>query len=123
MKTTIIALSVTFLISSCKDKIVCEQINSAQIRPVVIKNLSFVFNRCRVACFNLNTWNTYKSLNACQQFKDDPNTPEIEHAEEYEDYDVSFCDNLLGFDAAEAAKNIRPKIKELAAIKKDNCKI
>lgn len=123
MKTTTILLLTTFLISSCKDKIICEQINSAKIRPLIIKNISFEFNRCRISCFDLNTWSTYKSLNACEEYKDDPETDEIENAETNREFPVSYCDNLLGFDASDMAKYVRPKIKELASIKKDNCKI
>ena len=122
MKQIIMLALTIFLTSSCKDAIICAQINSAKIKPLVLKDISFQFDRCRIRCFDINTWATFPSLNACEEFKDDLETPEKENEEPYRDYEIKYCDGLSGFDVKDMAKVVRPKIKELAQIKEDNCK-
>jgi len=109
---TILLLMIS--LTSCKDKIVCAQVESSKIKNLILKDLSLQFNRCRVRCFNLNSWKTLP-LNKCDGFEG------IEG--EQEDYPIGFCEGLSGFDVSDMAKHIRPKIKELNAIKEDNCKL
>lgn len=117
----IIMLALMISLASCKNQIICSQVNSAKIKPLIIKDLSLQFGRCRIRCFNLNTWESYKSLNSCDEFPDDQSTIEKENSEPYRDYETDYCDGVIGFDFKDVAKYIRPKIKELDAIKKDNC--
>lgn len=116
IKLITIILPMIFLIS-CKTKIICGQINSARIVPVMLYDVSFQFNRCRGRCFDVNEWKTLP-INRCIGELDSQYIPVIDNAI---NYPLEYCDGVAGFSLDDMSENIRPKVKELNAIKGDYC--
>lgn len=112
MKMITILLSMIF-ITSCKTKIICSQVNSAKIIPIILYDISFKFDRCRARCFDLNTWATLP-LNQCAGM-DSYNLGEVANLP------LESCEGVAGFSNEDMAIEIRPKIKMLDQIKKDYC--
>lgn len=123
MKLTIIALLTIFLTSCKNQKFICSEIKGNRIDPVVMYDVSFVFNRCRARCFDPNEWKTIDS-NLC------PSMPQGEIVEEFLDGEflnsinlpIEECEGMAGFKIEPIAREIRPKIKRLNEIYVDNCK-
>jgi hypothetical protein len=108
MKLITIALLTIFL-TSCKTKIVCKQIKKNQIDYVVIHTVKMKYNSCKVQCFDLNNWKTV-SDNYCGDNFESGNYP------------LEECDQVQGFFVNDMATEIRPKIKDLARVRRDYCK-
>lgn len=103
MSKTIILLSMIFFLSGCRSferKLICNQIESHQIKPHEICEVSFKFMRCRCKQFDFNSWEQL-------------GTPV--------DFDVTHCDGVAGFRLTDIASDIRPNVKALAKIKGDLC--
>lgn len=123
IKLHTIILWMIFL-TSCKEKIICENIRISQVSPVPMYDISLQFNRCRVRCFDLNNWNSLP-LSKC------PSIPQgAEDASFFDDKSnlieainlpISYCDGISGFDVDSIGSNIRPNIKSLASIRKETC--
>lgn len=107
-----ILLSMTFLVS-CKQKIICEQVKGAQIKPIIMKDISFQFNRCRLRCFDFNKW-AELPMNKCEGFAQLTEEKSI-------NLPLEVCDELVGFDLEDIALEVKPKIKKLSTIKSDLC--
>ena len=111
MSKLIIVPLIIFLVS-CKTKIICSQVNSANIKPIPICDLSLQFNRCRCKCFDPNKWlptdDIYCSHNG-ESFKSGS-------------YPIDYCEGIAGFFLEDIATEVKPKIKKLAKIKSDNCR-
>jgi len=105
-------LPILFLIS-CKSAIICNQINSAKIVPILLYDISFKFDRCRVRCFDFNSWATLP-LNKCVGM-------ELRTEEGAINLPLENCEGLSGFSINDMAYELRPKIKKLDQIKKDYC--
>jgi hypothetical protein len=112
IKLSMMLLWMIFL-SSCKTKIICAQINSAKIKPVMIYDVSFQFNRCRGRCLDVNKWETVP-LNQCSGTQEDLG--------DSVNFPLESCEGIAGFPFDDIANNIRPNIKKLDAIKEDYCK-
>lgn len=112
---------------SCKTKIICSQVKSTQIKPLILKDINFQFNRCRARCFDFNSWEELP-FNKCAShvvperfisFKEEEFSKEgVKLAE---NYPIEFCDGMGGFSNVDMAIEIKPKIKKLNAIKNDYC--
>lgn len=113
IKRLTIILLILFSITSCKTKIVCSQIESAKIAPLILYDISFQFNRCRARCFDLNKWVTLP-LNQCAGM-------EGYNLSESANLPLESCEGVAGFSIDDMAKEIRPKIKKLDSIKIDYC--
>lgn len=125
IKLIMILASMIFF-GSCKNqKFICSEIRQAKIDPVVMYDISFVFNRCRARCFDVNKWETLP-LNSCPQLV----------PPEYEDFKIDYdekgvaqainldledCEGVAGFNLDAIGKEIRPKVKRLASLKVDSC--
>jgi hypothetical protein len=108
-KVLIILMSTIFLgATSCKRKIICSEINSTDIKPLVSCDISFQFNRCRCRCFDLDQFQTVDDK-FCSDFRSG-------------DYPLEYCEGLSGFFIEDMAINIKPNIIHLNEIKADNCK-
>lgn len=103
-------------LSSCKGKIICSQVKKAEIKPLMLFDISFQFNRCRGRCFDLNTWSNLP-INQC--IGESEFLPIIENNSV--NYPLEYCDGIAGFTIEDMALNVRPNIKILDQIKKDNC--
>jgi len=133
-KLTTILLLTTFLISGCKNqKFICAEIKSARVAPVAMYDVSFVFNRCRVRCFDVNKWETLP-LNSCPQltppeyedFLVENNEDELKKlglkgSAEAVNLDINDCEGVIGFKVDSIANELRPKIKRLHSLKVDSC--
>ena len=124
----------TFIVS-CKKKLVCSEIENNLIPPLILSDISFQFNRCRIRCFDFNEWREL-SMDKCPQaygyFKP---SEELEAMNERElknfkaelskilstDLPIEACDGLAGFSNEDMALEIKPRIKRLNAIKNDVC--
>jgi len=130
---TIITLTI-FSISGCKDKIICAEIKSAEIKPVVLYDVSFTFKRCRVRCFDANKWTTLPisscpvlSAYASDYAESVVNFNELDLDTKKINFDavnlpLEQCEGVAGFSLEDHAKEIGPKVKELNQIKVDNCR-
>jgi len=118
-------------IVSCRTQIYCAQIESAKIKPLILKDINIKFNRCRARCFDFNTWDALPD-NKCPDF---PKTALIEGLTVYGEpvYDkngkidkgvnfpIEYCDGIGGFSNVDMADEVKPKIKKLNSIKTDLC--
>ena len=99
----------TIFLTSCKTKIVCKQIKKNQIDYVVIHNVKIKYKHCKVQCFDLNNWKTVDDVQCGENF-------------EGGNYPLDYCEGVMGFYVDDMAKEIRPKVKDLARIRQDYCK-
>jgi len=111
MRMLITALAIISL-ASCKTKLICAQVNSATIKPIVLCDLSMQFNRCRCRCFNLNAWDEVEDK-ACKWAHDEPFKKG--------DYPIDYCEGIAGFYLEDIAREVKPKVKKLSKIKSDYC--
>jgi hypothetical protein len=93
-------------------RIVCAQINSSEIRPLPLCDISFQFDRCRCRCFNFNEWETL-DLKECKEFEGMEG--------QVVSRPVEFCEGVAGFFIEDIASDIKPNVKKLGAIKDDYC--
>lgn len=112
IKLSMMLLWMIFL-TSCKTKIICAQINSAKIKPIMIYDVSFKYSRCRGRCLDINNWTTVP-LNQCAGVAEDLG--------ESVNLPLESCEGISGFVVEDIADDIRPNIKKLDAIKADYCK-
>lgn len=129
-------LLMTFFLASCKDKIVCAQIESSKIKPLVLKDISFQFDRCRIRCFDINTYNVLSMDKCPDTYEYFLTREELSQfsAQEFKDFKkylktltssdlpITACEGLSGFDIKDWAVQIKPAIIKLDNVKKDNCK-
>jgi hypothetical protein len=97
-----------FLISSCKTRIVCSQIEAAKIAPLPLCDISFQFKRCACRCFDLNEFKTVDDMQCGGGFSSG-------------NFSLETCEGLSGFFIEDMALEIKPKIKQLNMIKSDYC--
>ena len=71
-------------------------------------DISFKFNRCRCRCFNVNNFSTVNDQYCGEAFKSG-------------NYNLEYCDGLSGFHINDWLEEVKPKIKLLDRIKRDNC--
>ena len=118
-----IPLSTIFLTNCPKQAIICAQIESAKIKPLMLFDTSFKYDRCRGRCFDFNSWNTLpiKSCIGKSEFLTDKILDEKGNEIEVINYPIEFCEGVAGFSYIDMASEIRPKIKKLDGIKKDYC--
>jgi len=111
-------------LTSCKDKIICKEIKSYAIKPLVLYDVSFQFNRCRARCFNANKWITLP-INSCPELSayasDYPETFQITKDGETVNLPLEQCEGVSGFYLNDMATELRPKIKSLDSLKTENC--
>lgn len=100
--------------TSVNTRIVCAQIASHQIVPVMSCDISFKYDRCRCRCFDFNSWEALE-LNKCPEF------PGKIVSKAAIDYPIETCEGVVGFFLEDAALKIRPEIKALHAIKGNLC--
>lgn len=93
-------------------KIVCAQVKSYEMKPLVLCDVSFQFNRCRCRCFDPNTWQSLP-LNQCKEFEGAQGDA-IRYA-------INHCEGLVGFFDVDIATEIKPKVNALNGVKKDYC--
>ena len=111
LKTTAMALTI-FLLSSCKTKLVCSQVRSAEVKALPLCDISLQFNQCFCRCFDLNKWREV-SDNSCKwKYGDFKNGS----------YPLKTCEGLSGFFIEDMALEVKPKIKKLSKIKSDYCR-
>jgi len=102
----------TFIVS-CKKKLVCNEIENNLIPPLILSDISFQFNRCRIRCFDFNEWKEL-DMKMCKGFEQLTDEKSI-------DLPIDACDGLAGFSNEDMALEIKPRIKRLNAIKNDVC--
>ncbi len=112
MRMLTTALVIIFL-ASCKTKIICSQVKSATIKPIVLCDLSMQFNRCRCRCFNANRWAEVEDR-ACKWRYPEPFKKG--------DYPIDYCEGIAGFYLEDIAQEVKPKVKKLSRIKTDYCR-
>lgn len=76
------------------------------IKPIIIKHLSFKYDRCRIYCYDANKMKAIADEKCGDTFVAG-------------DYNIEACDNTLGIDLALFAKYLRGKIKENISYCKD----
>lgn len=130
MKTTKLIMIMLLMmggISGCNTvqiKMMCDQIKAMEIEPIIAYDISFKFERCRVRCFNFNTW---KSLPA----KSCPTMPagpviivvdsSTQERSEAVNMPLNYCEGMRGFNRNDMITKIRPNIKRLNNIKVNFC--
>ena len=102
-------LLTTFLVGSCRTKIICTEVRTATIEALPLCDISFKFNRCRCRCFNLNNFSNVDDVACGEGFKSG-------------NYDLEYCEGISGFYIEDWALEVKPKVKKLDRIKRDNCK-
>lgn len=113
----------TIFSTSCKQqKLICKEIESAKINPVVMYDVSFVFNRCRARCFDVNEWKALPISN-CPKLNQDQIISESteEGFVESVNLDITACEGVAGFSIDDIAREMRPKIKRLSDLNEDIC--
>lgn len=115
-------------LSSCGSvarKLVCDQVRSLEVKPLVMKDASFQFNRCRWRCFNFNTWDALPVKSCPEMPQDLPIfylvNKKTGDKSEAVNMPLETCEGVAGFDVKDMANYIRPNIKGLAQVKKDYC--
>lgn len=121
-------LPLMIFIVSCEtqQKIYCAQIKSATIKPLLLRDINFQFNRCRIRCFDVNTWgelpfNQCAPVQAGIEFTSFKEDVIIKGKKMAENYPIELCDGIAGFTNTDMAVEIKPKIKKLNSIKNDLC--
>ncbi len=99
---------------SCKTKIICQQVESTKIKPIILSEVSFEFMRCRIRCFDFNEWKEL-DMKQCKGFESLTDEKSI-------NLPIEACDGIAGFSNEDMAIEVKPKIKKLNAIKNDVCK-
>jgi len=107
-KKLTIVLATIFLVS-CRGALICKEIKSTVIKPLVNCDISLEFKRCRCRCFNLNNFTKLDDKLCGEDF-------------ESGNYPIETCNNVAGFILDDWTTEIKPKIKKLDRIKRDNCK-
>ena len=126
IKTSMILLWTIFLSSCVRQAIICNQIKTSEVKPLMMYDVSFKYSRCRGRCFDANKWETLK-MGACVPMITEPvDTARVlfngkEETIEVINYPLEHCEDLTGFNYKDMAYEIRPKVKKLHNIKIDNC--
>ena len=110
--TTTVVLLTTFLLSSCRTKLICSEVRSATIKPLPLCDISFQFNECYCRCFDLNNFKEVNENKCTWKYGDFKEGS----------YPLETCEGLSGFYVNDWAVEVKPKIKKLSRIKYDNCK-
>lgn len=108
MRLSTIVLLMIFL-TSCKDKFICKQLDLNQFNYLVIRTVKLQYDNCKIQCFDLNNWRTVDDSNCGENFKSG-------------NYPLDYCNEVQGFSIEDMANEVRPKIKNLAQMRKDYCK-
>ena len=116
IKLITIILSTIFLTSCKNQKLICKEIDNAKVNPVIMYDVSFVFNRCRARCFDVNEWKTLPISN-CPRLIDDTEDLTAESV----NYEIEKCEGVAGFAIEDIAREIRPNVKRLSDLNKDVC--
>lgn len=85
--------------------------NAPQIKPVVMCDISFQFNRCRCRCYNINELKTVNPKD-CGLDIDVPNWNRRLEA----------CEGISGFFVEDWGTEIIPKAKEIKRWHEDTCR-
>ena len=106
-------LLMIFIISSCKDKIICAEVKKAEIKPIAWCDISFSPKpRCRCRCLNLG-YGRKLADNLCNEggniFKSG-------------NYPIKDCEGIAGPSHRDWAVEVKPKFLRLNAIKQTYCK-
>lgn len=100
-------------LTSCKTKIICNEIKRATIKPLAWCDISFKPKaRCRCRCFDMNKNKTVsdRQCDTEDQLFTSGNYP------------IEECDQIAGPTIKDWAKYVRPNIKRLQSIKETYCK-
>ncbi len=74
-------------------------ISCNSLKPIIVKQISFKYNRCRLYCYNPNSLKQIKDKKCGEEFVSG-------------DYNINLCDGILGIDIKIYAEYLKPKIKE-----------
>lgn len=123
-KLITITLLTIFLVSCKNQKLICNEIKSVRVPPVVLKDVSFQFMRCRARCFDVNKWEALPIANC----------PEISHfdlnydtndllngSNEVVNLPLQECEGLAGFSIYDIGLFIKPTVKRLSEINEATC--
>ena len=114
MKMLITTLLMIFSLSACRSfeqQIICKEIDSYQIKPTPLCDISFQFNRCRCRCLYLK--NDLQTV--------DPKKCGLDWAENVKDFPIEHCEGIAGFFVEDIAKHIRPEALETKQCFEDSC--
>jgi len=108
--------------NSVQRKLICRQVESATFTVKPMYDVSFRFNRCRARCFDMTNWNAV-AIDYCPTLLEDAETYGVGFDGDSESINlpVDRCEGVAGFSLEDIAKDIKPKILKLAAIKEDQC--
>lgn len=123
MKTTklITTILLTIFLVSCK---------GPRIKPQVIGDISFQFERCRLTCFDIMKMSSTRK-EKCNITKKIPKEFPIFYSEEYDEegdrylkfnpgnYSLQVCDGLIGFHVDTYATKVKPWGKKVIQYCKD----
>lgn len=102
-KITTLVLMIFFL-SGCRSlerKLICAQLEQHKIRPHELCDISFSPTpRCRCRQFDFNSW---EALGPAENF------------------DLTYCQGVVGFRVSDVTSDIKPNIKALYKIKENLC--
>lgn len=123
MKIVIIALLMTFLISCKNQKLICNEIRDNRIDNVVMYDVSFVFDRCRARCFDVNEWKTIDAVKCPSMPAGEP-VQTLINGQYINSIDLPLedCEGVAGFKIDPIAREIRPKLKRLNEMYNALCK-
>jgi len=111
IKSPLMILLMIFITSSCKisRKLVCKQIENSRMKPMIHRDLSIKFQRCRIRCFNFNTMKTIKDKHCGDDFRSG-------------NYGMEMCHGLAGFLNDDWAIELKPKVKKLNNLHYNLCR-
>lgn len=96
-------------LTSCKTRIVCSQIKKNEINYLPIHTVKINFNSCKIQCFDLNNWKTVADKYCGDYFVSG-------------NYPLDSCNEVIGFNVIDMAKELRPKVRDLARVRRDYCR-
>ena len=124
MRILMMTLLTIFSVScnSIQRKLVCKQVESATFSLKPMYDVSFRFNRCRARCFDMTNWNAV-AIDYCPELEPDVLLYGVGFDGDSDSINlpVERCEGIAGFDLVDIAKDIKPKILKLNAIKEDQC--
>ena len=148
MKMLITTLLMIFSLNACRSfeqQVICKEIDSYQIKPTPMCDISFQFSRCRCRCFDFNKWETIEDISKCGDLQtlvekrakiswisavSAPTTRivkldlegKVSETYQAKDFPLEYCEGVAGAFLPDIAKNIRPNIKALNNVKEKLCR-
>lgn len=98
-------------ISGCKTSLICTEITRNMIKPIIVREISVKYNRCRHKCVDIHTFKSYP-LKHCG----------IDSMEYAMNTDLLECDGTSGFSNADYLTEVKPKLLRFTDMKRDYCK-